>query len=143
MGFEPTTLCLKGRCSNLLSYGPASLGENFILIYGRNYPAIICYSSQKVNLQHACACIRSAASYIASYGEAEGLSQDDALYRRRTSGTCWTRVGKACTGVVWWVVHLTSYFYTINLQKGTAFIGLYHSSIRLKPWLVAGWAVYE
>ncbi len=25
MGLEPTTPCLKGRCSNQLSYGPATL----------------------------------------------------------------------------------------------------------------------
>lgn len=42
MGLEPTTLCLKGRCSNRLSYGPVKTGTKT--------GVIICFLREKVNL---------------------------------------------------------------------------------------------
>ncbi len=33
MGLEPTTPCLKGRCSNRLSYGPTTMADGEITPY--------------------------------------------------------------------------------------------------------------
>ncbi len=43
VGLEPTPPCLKGRCSNRLSYGPTSLQGHFNTLYYR-------YFGPKVNL---------------------------------------------------------------------------------------------
>ena len=43
MGLEPTTPCLKGRCSNRLSYGPVNDGREINSLY-------YLYFGSKVNL---------------------------------------------------------------------------------------------
>ena len=43
MGLEPTTPCLKGRCSNQLSYGPTLVNVRLVDTSLHILPLYICY----------------------------------------------------------------------------------------------------
>ena len=48
VGLEPTTPCLKGRCSNRLSYGPSF--DVILLVYEENNSLYYLDFREKVNL---------------------------------------------------------------------------------------------